>query len=428
MTTARRALIIQKLPFLVHASCILLLVGQTACIKKSSLFGSGTGYTESELRAYKGIQISSNGPDTSFKVPCAQVKADDQKVLFDAMLQNYLDALDGLKKDHEGKVSKVKGLDKIAQVSFFHDQIRKLVAAIATDLTKNNYAQDKSVVDPSKLDPNVYADIQQQNIFDSYNVSNPQGFIIYAAMNVKIKGSAKRTFTKINGGRLGFTSVTQCFLNVTIDNTSKKEKLDSTGKPVRKNVFSTAFFFTWIPGIEFTAGDVQKAGLEPEYQVDGGLLYGPFETPDSLLGYAGIGLDVDIDDALVPQGRDAIVEFLKSKIPVLANLGPKKQKSSSSLQTGVRKNVVEGLHGRLMAMGKLGKPPVYAFMLGYQTGQGGISGELTFPMFVDPVGLVGMFTDGLTNNEQGSNNSSSSGSAGSGIGGPNESVLFEVTQ
>jgi hypothetical protein len=86
-------------------AAIFCLLAFNNCLQRRGNVGQGS-YSDSDLRSIKGVQISTTGYETVFRIPFSQALASDRRILFRRLTQTYVESLELLKKDYlENKVN-----------------------------------------------------------------------------------------------------------------------------------------------------------------------------------------------------------------------------------------------------------------------------------------------------------------------------------
>jgi hypothetical protein len=306
----------------------------------------GTSYRDSDLRSIKGVQISTTGYETVFKIPFSQALSSDRKILFKRLTQTYVESLQALKADYLANKVNLKGIERVQAVEKHNDDIRELIEKLVLELDKNEKVKDKLKDKASGQAADVYIDVSKQNLVQSYLI--PQAVMLYGGGSFKIPYGAT---VKAN---VSLVYIAQLFVVVTIDNHSKKEvKVNSDGSPKRGFQVDGAFFIMPTGGAGVGAGTPDAT-----YQVGGGLIFGPIDSPHSLGGYLGAYADVDLN-------------FL-----------------------------VGGLSGKFLALSKIKKAPVYAFLGGMAFGPGGnVSGTIGATALLDPLAALTWISSGANEND-----------------------------
>jgi hypothetical protein len=347
-------------------------IGLGSC-KKPLLGSEGGRYSESELRAIKGIQVSTTGYETTFKIPFTYTWQKDKDVLFKRLTQSYVESMMDLKESFFQRNAEIKGIDKSKLVLEYHDEIRDVVENFARDVEKDKGVKKGTLETAEDQPPDIYMEISKQNLVQSYLI--PQAVALFGAANFDppVRLGLPVNQFKIN---VALVYVAQMFVTVTIDNHSKKEKLGPDGVPKRGYLIDGTMLF--MPSLGAGAGvrtggslslsgdslgggslaAVGKAGqifakgcnavgkLFPG-QLGVGVLFGPLDSPHDLMGYGGLSFDV-----------------------------------AGSLRT-------VGAFLRLVALGKWNKAPLYLGFLGADCSkEASAAMTITGTGFVDPATLA----------------------------------------
>lgn len=336
-TCGRPSPLLKLSTLLVGATCVLMT--SASCLKKK-LGSSGPVYTESQLRAIKGVQVSTTGYETTFKIPLFQLIPDDRRKLFNLIVEGYVDSLDDMKKNFQAKRARTPGLEKIQAITEHNDEIRKLTEKIVKDMVENKTFSERirKYSDDAGLSPGAYNYLERQNMADTYLI--PQVFCIYVGASTKY--TTPTTPPVVFSSNVGILFVAQAFMNVTIDNHTKKPKVDAKGEIIRKPSIDLALYV--VPGL---VGVGVGANVSAGFQYGFGVGLGPIDNPHSLNNYLGtqINLDAQIPIPLVPGG----------------------------------------LNVRTMMMGHPKKPPLFFFLFSNQGGVGGgMSATIAPTAFLDP--------------------------------------------
>lgn len=371
------------------AGALLVLVGAGSC-NKARGGSQGGRYSDSELRSIKGVQVSTSGYETTFKIPWMYTHQADRDILFKRLTQSYVEAVGDLRDEFLKKKATTKGFEKAALVAQYNDQIRAVVDKFAVDASQDaKHKRDASATAESQP-PEIYMDISKQNLAQTYLL--PQAISIFAAGNFSTPSAFRKPLERVTAGvvnqitvNVAFVYVAQMFVVVTVDNHSKREKLGPDGTPVRSIQFDATLMLmpSAGPGHEAVksslalaeggganaAWGIAKAGAQTfgkacksvgrllPMQFGLGLVWGPLDTPHDLLGYSGASFDFDGS----PGGR------------------------------------TEGLFARLVALGKFGKAPLFFTFLGADCAPGGGTSAamaITLTTFMDPVTLTHWISGG----------------------------------
>jgi hypothetical protein len=324
---------------------VFVLTLNVSCLQRGNN-SPNASYRDSDLRSIKGVQISTTGYETEFKIPFSQALAGDRKILFKRLTQSYVESLEGLRKDYSERKAKVKGFDKALEIEQYNDNIRLLVEKLVLDLDKNEKLKDKLKENASGQAAEVYVDISKQNLAHSYFI--PQAVLLYGGGTFKIPYGAT---LKAN---VSLVYIAQMFVKVTIDNHSKKEVVtNSDGSPKRSFDVDGAFFIMPTGGAGLGFGFP-----EATYQLGAGLLFGPIDSPHKLGGYFGAYADVDLNSLL------------------------------------------GGLSGKFLALGKPRKAPIYALLGGMAFGpSGNVSGTLGATALLDPLASLSWMGNGAKDSD-----------------------------
>ena len=354
----------------VALTCLLVcgvtpLVGSCMRLKPNGLAGGG-GYSDSSLRSIPGVEVRTNGSVTTFRIPWSAAIQTDKRLLFKRMMENYVEALADMKKDLEkSKISgTITGIEKAAATTAYHDQIRELVEKLADDARKDPSVARGTKNAAENQPPDVYTDVSKQTIAQAYTW--PQAIVLFTGANFtftlpeKLKASLKKAAEGRGAAKaleiiptsidvfVSLMWVAKPYIVVNIDNDTKAEIKGADGKFNREWQMDNAMFL--VPGVGpakdlMKKGDCQAIG-ELKIQMGAGLLWGPFDAPQDLKDYWGLNFLVD--------------------------------KESQSGKT-------EGLFGRFMALGKLGKAPIFLAMLGNDKGCGSASMSVNLAAMMDPI-------------------------------------------
>ena len=330
------------------SSCLLgLVVSMSGCVKaKTGLFGDKDSYSDSQLRSVKGVQISTSGYETTFRIPWTQTLSSDRNIMFDTMVNAYSEALKDLKEDLAKKKADVRGLEKLDAITNQNAKVRTAVEKLLVDMNSSDQFNGKMSTLSANSSQQTYSDIEKTNMLQSYLV--PQGLVIYVGTNIK----SARSGQKGVGLNVGLLYVVQAFVTVTIDNHSKQEKMGANGKPKRGYSVDGSLYFFPNPTINFTTAATATAA----YQVGVGAVWGPLNSPHELKNYAGVTADFDTTSK------------------------------------------VKGWHLRLMMFGKFRRPPIVMVFAGNQIKFGAsssVSGTVGGTFLLDPTGFIGWILGGM---------------------------------
>lgn len=316
------------------AATILILLLPASCLKKPSQ--TNNGMSDSELRSIKGIQISTTGTETVFKIPIMQLASSkDRQILFNGIIENYTSALGDLKKDFlsNKKTVNAKGLEKLDAIANQNDKVRQLVEKLVDDLVKNKSFSDRMRQKSTEagLNPGVYNSVERQNMTDTYLI--PQVLAIFMGGKATTPDKAG-----IEGSiSIGLVFIVQAYMEVIIDNQTKREKLNSKGLVTRKPSVDGAFYILPAAGIGFGFQDGSpSAGVE--FGVGIGL--GPIDNPHALNNYVGSEITGELNlGSLVHFNARGFLMGHPEKLPVyffLASSMVSNKISKASAFTGVR--------------------------------------------------------------------------------------------
>jgi|GEM_PF-4155594 len=376
-----RSNIQEKLRPLAAFLSIIAAISLGSC-RKIRTGSQGGGYTDSELRAIRGVQVSTSGYETTFKIPWAETFQGDKNILFTQLTKNYVEAMDDLRKDFENRKALVKGFDKVKEVTEYNDQIRDLVDKLAKDASKDPSSKDAANQIAGSQAPEIYTDVSKQNLVQAY-LPPGRALVLYAGANFKLTSNALKAGAQVLQ-RVGLPGqlapdtflvnvslvyIVQLFVVVTVNNHTKNEVLNPDGSPRRGYQVDGALML--MPsvgggkggGMALTGGAIvpagkvlsaaaplfpascslfAKAGAGLQMQFGAGILLGPLDTPHDLMGYGGVNFDID---------------------------------------TG---SVMKGWYGRMVALGKFGKAPVFLAFAGYDVGCGASSMTVSGTGLLDP--------------------------------------------
>jgi hypothetical protein len=334
------------LRILVHPLFLVLWLGlvNLSCIK--GIGKKGKGYSESELRSIKGIQVNNVNGVTTFRIPYAQLTSADKRLLFEQVVSNYTDSMRDLKDEFQKNKMEAKGIEKMGVISNYHEKIRELTNQVVTDLLANKKFSDqmKEKSKEAELNGIVYNNIERQNMADTYYVPQLLLFFVGASTSYSVKGVQFPV-------DLGLIFAFQAYLEVIIDNETKSELQSQNGDTQRKKVVEMAIYL--VPGVGLGMG----VGSGQSLNFGVGVGFGPVENVFNLKKYVGTRVTAEINLPML------------NNIPVVKNLA--------------------NLNVQAFLMGRKKYPPVFLFLFNKGKSIGNKAGASIAPAWMmDPYSYI----------------------------------------